>query len=131
MTTTLTDSDTIVGSRDEQASDRRAPELASEAAWLRKRSAPNPRDASLSNVALAWLDRLPAELRPIALCERFPRIANRLAICWGDAALSAMVLNEFLTDRRGNRQGYPPEVQRELQALRSGSALTPGLARRG
>jgi hypothetical protein len=86
------------------------------------RSAPNPRDSSLSSLAQAWLDRLAPPLRPFALCERFPRIANRLALCWNDPTLTAMLFRELLTDQRGNRRGYPPEVQRELLNLRDGTS---------
>ena len=28
------------------------------------------------------------------------------------------MLDELLTDRRGNRRGFPPEIRSELQALR-------------
>ena len=88
--------------------------------WRLKRSPPNPRDKTLSKIAIAWLDGLPASLRPIALSEQYPRIANRLAICWGDPKLTALVLQELLADRRGNRRGYPAEVHRELVALQHG-----------
>ena len=83
-----------------------------------KRSDPNPRDARLSPVATVWLVRLSDELRPLALCDRYPRIANRLAICWEDPQLTALVFRELLEDRRGNRRGFPPDVKRELITLR-------------
>jgi len=81
------------------------------------RSKPNPRDASMSEMTVVWLLRLPEHIRPLALCEQFPRIANRIALCWDDPKLTAIVLQELLTDRRGNRRGYTAEVKSELQVL--------------
>jgi hypothetical protein len=81
------------------------------------RSPGNTRDKSLSTLAQAWRERLPAALRPSALCEHYPRIANRLALCWDDATLTRKVFEDLLADRRGNRRGYPAEVRRELLTL--------------
>ena len=86
------------------------------------RSPPNPRDARLSDLALVWLHRLQADLRPLTLCEQFPRIANRLALCWDDHALTAKVFEELMADRRGNRRGFPADVKRELHELYKWSA---------
>ena len=82
------------------------------------RSPPNPRDARLSDLALVWLHRLQADLRPLTLCEQFPRIANRLALCWDDRILTERVFDDLMEDRRGNRRGFPADVKRELLALR-------------
>lgn len=82
------------------------------------RSAPNPRDMALTSLARTWAERLPEPLRPAALCARYPRVANRLALCWEDPVLVAKVFADLLEDRRGTRKGWPPEVQRELIALR-------------
>jgi len=83
------------------------------------RSPPNPRDRSLSSLAQAWRDRLPPEQRPLQLCDRYPRVANRLALCWGDPVLTEMLFKDLLNDRRGMRlrKGFPPPVLRELLAL--------------
>ena len=90
-----------------------------DAAMQLLRSAPNPRDKALSSMAQAWRDRLPAELRPTRLCESYPRVANRLALCWGDPVLTELLFRDLMNDRRGMRQrkGFPPPVQRELLAL--------------
>jgi hypothetical protein len=92
-----------------------------EAAMLLLRSPPNPRDKTLSTLAQAWRDRMPAEFRPLQLCERYPRVANRLALCWGDPVLTEMLFKDLLNDRRGMklRKGFPAPVQRELLALLS------------
>ncbi len=87
-----------------------------------RRSAPNPRDVSLSAMAAGWCERFPLELRPVSLCRRYPRIANRLALCWDDRMLTHKVFEDLLVDRRGNRRGFPSEVQRELLMLRDGAA---------
>jgi hypothetical protein len=57
-------------------------------------------------------------------------VANRLAWCWHDVALSDSALADLLEDRRGGRTGFPPCVVRELQRLREFNAqqrveLTP------
>jgi hypothetical protein len=83
-----------------------------------RRSPPTARDLDLSSLAAAWRDRFTHDVRPVTLCGRYPRIANRLALCWDDRALTDKVFHDLLVDRRGNRRGFPPDVQRELLALR-------------
>jgi hypothetical protein len=90
------------------------------------RSAPNPRDATLSDVASAWIAKLPDHQQPLALSRRYPRIANRLALCWDDKVLTAKVFTQLLQGRRINRRGFPPEVHRELLSLRAHFLLTAG-----
>lgn len=82
------------------------------------RSPPRPQDLVLSSVARAWVEGLPARARPTALASQFPRIANRLALCWRDPALTLQVLDQLLLDRRGGRQGFPAAVREDLIALR-------------
>jgi hypothetical protein len=82
------------------------------------RSPPRPQDLVLSSVAREWVEGLPARARPTALAAQFPRIANRLALCWRDPALTLQVLDQFLVDRRGDRQGFPAAVREDLIALR-------------
>jgi hypothetical protein len=81
------------------------------------RSPPNPRDKKLSDLAKVWVDRFPPAHKPLSLCHLYPRIANRLALCWADQALTEMIFSELLEDRRGNRQGFPTAVQQELLTL--------------
>lgn len=82
------------------------------------RSAPNPRDNTLSMLAEEWRDRSP-RLPVQALCELYPRIANRIALCWPDQVLTERLLDQLLTDRRGGRKGFPALVYAELVALAS------------
>ena len=87
------------------------------------RSRPHANEGRLDPIALRWLAAFPAAARPAELCARYPRIANRLALCWSDPVLSTHVLNELLIDRRGGRQGFPPAVRSDLLALREQSVL--------
>ena len=86
--------------------------------WLRERRAPRGSDDALTGTTRAWLRRLPLGRRPLHLCERFPRVANRIAWCWLDAVLTDQVFDDLLTDRRGGREGFPRAVVVELRRLR-------------
>jgi hypothetical protein len=86
--------------------------------WKLVRSPANPRDSRLSDLAFTWMKKLPEPLQPLALCRQYPRIANRLALCWDDPVLTTRVFAQLMDSQRPNRRGFPPEVQRELQALR-------------
>ena len=85
--------------------------------WEKRRRKPLPTDRALQGSTIEWLLKLPVSLRPRELCDRYPRAANAVAAGWR-AGQRAAVLDELLTDRRGNRRGFPPEVKSELQALR-------------
>ena len=85
--------------------------------WLPKRKA-KPYERLLSPTVL-WYETLPAPVRPLALCERFPRIANGLATGWRDRDATMRCLDELLTDRRGGRRGFPAVVLQELHSLRA------------
>lgn len=83
------------------------------------RSAPNPADLVLSAEARNWCHSLPTAVRPLALCESFARLANRLALVWPDAELTDRFLDDLIIDRRGGRKGFPPAVMDELIRLRA------------
>jgi hypothetical protein len=74
--------------------------------------------AVLGSHAVAWADNLPPNLRPVELMRRYPRVANRLALCWADRTLRHNALEDLLIDRRGGRQGFPARVREELIRLR-------------
>ena len=109
-------------------------EQASEAARLRReksaaaspgasptmahRTPPTPNDLVLSRPAQAWKTSIPANIRPHELCAQYPRIANRLALCWNDPTLTERVFDDLLLDRRGKRKGFPSPVASELLHLR-------------
>jgi hypothetical protein len=89
--------------------------------WERRRRKALPMDRALAGFTIDWLLSLPAGLRPRSLCDRYPRAANAIAAA-ADGADRFAVLNELLSDRRGNRHGFPPEIRQELVALRDAIA---------
>jgi hypothetical protein len=85
--------------------------------WRAFRSPQRSFDKVLSRQAMAWLNAFPAPLRPSHLCARYPRVANRLALCWCDPVLTERLFEDFLIDKRGTRQGFPAPVASELRRL--------------
>jgi hypothetical protein len=69
-------------------------------------------------MARSWLASLWSDAQPLALCQKYPRIANRLALCWEDRVLAARVLEGLVIDRRSGRAGFPAEVTKDLLKLR-------------
>ena len=65
-----------------------------------------------------WVESLPPNVRPSALLRQYPRIANLVAAAWGDRKSFDAYMDSLLTDKRGSRQGFPPEVLKDLAALR-------------
>jgi ankyrin repeat protein len=57
------------------------------------------------------------DLYPHKLDERFPRLVEKIASAWHSPELAAAVFEELLVDRRGGRQGFPPEIAREIYRL--------------
>ena len=67
-----------------------------------------------------WLASLPEQVRPIALSNRYARIANVLALDWNRPAACRRYFDDLLLDRsRNRRQGFPVDVHRELETLRA------------
>jgi hypothetical protein len=66
-----------------------------------------------------WASRLPSDTRPNSLLTKFPRIANLIAVLWQDPNSLRRYVDDLLVDKRGNRQGFPLDVLRELFALRA------------
>jgi hypothetical protein len=96
------------------ASKHRADLIAPEA----RRSPPRDSDKATSPLVPRWMESLPPESRAHYLCAHFPRIANRLALCWADPALAVRLLDDFFMDTRGTRRGFPSEAMTELTRLR-------------
>lgn len=82
------------------------------------RTPERPQDRVLMKHAVAWADGLPPGVRPTQLLESYPRVANRIALCWNDARLTNRLFDELLTDQRGGRKGFPLPVRDELVRLR-------------
>ncbi len=73
----------------------------------------------LRPMCVKWLRSLPEQVRPTAVANQYPRIANLLALEWTNPAACRRYFHRFLIDgRRGNRQGFPLDVHRELKILR-------------
>jgi len=87
--------------------------------WPSRRRSPTLTDRALSGDTMDWAMRLPPDLRPFKLCERFPRIANSIAKQWANRAHCERLFATLSDDRRGNRRGFGAEVQRELDRLRA------------
>lgn len=82
------------------------------------RAPPSERDRTLSHLVPPWRESLPPDAKADHLCAHFPRIVNRLALCWADPALALSLLDELFRDRRGGRRGFPAEALEELRSLR-------------
>jgi len=67
----------------------------------------------------AWASTLPSQVQPRALLSKFPRIANLLAAMWPDPNSFRRYMDDLLVDKRGNRQGFPLDVLKELFELRA------------
>ena len=86
-----------------------------EATFLRK-AAPNNQPFPAT---FKWIASLPREIRPLALLQQFPRIANTLAQSSHDPSAFREYMFDLLIDRRGSRQGFPQDVRSELLRLRA------------
>jgi hypothetical protein len=67
---------------------------------------------------LEWSASLPSNVQPTALLRHYARIANVIAALWRDPKSLRNYMDCLFTGDRGNRQGFPPDVLRELLALR-------------
>ena len=67
---------------------------------------------------LEWMASLPPNIQPTALLRHYARIANVIAATWRESRTLQSYMDCLVTDDRGNRQGFPPDVLRELLALR-------------
>jgi len=84
----------------------------------KKRRAAHPATGLLPPT-MKWASMLPPTVRPNALLVKFPRIANLIAVLWRDPDSLRRYVDDLLVDNRGNRQGFPLDVLRELFALRA------------
>lgn len=73
----------------------------------------------LSDATRAWLEALPMSVRPVALADKYPRIANKLASLWKQPRQCDVYFESLLVDERGGRQGFPQSVALELVTLKT------------
>lgn len=97
-----------------------------EADWQRERGPQRQQDLVLTDQVLAWLTQLPQPVRPSELCAQYPRVANRIALCWSDPLLTEQVFDGLLISQRGKRNGFPPAVAAEMLRLRAFHARNKG-----
>ena len=76
-----------------------------------------PEDRTPMAFTLQWANEFPRDRRPTLLLERYPHVANRLALCWADKALINRLFEDLLVDKRGGRKGFPSAVRSELLRL--------------
>lgn len=98
-----------------------------DADWEKARSPQREQDQVLSDQVLGWLQLLPQPVRPSELCARYPRVANRIALCWSDPLLTEQVFDALLLSQRGKRKGFPPRVAAEMLRLRAFHARHKGV----
>jgi hypothetical protein len=91
------------------------PALSAKSDWLHRRSANNAEP--LQPETLAWIQRLPSDLRLGALTQRYARIANKICDLWLQPAECTDYLDELLIVRRASRQGFPAEVANDIARL--------------
>ena len=94
-----------------------APSAAPEEDWTKRRKS-QPANGLLKPT-FAWASTLPVEAQPRSLMYKFPRIANLLAAMWPDPSSFRRYIDDLLVDKRGNRQGFPVDVLKELFELRA------------
>jgi len=89
-----------------------------EGVWEARRRKPCPTDRALAGTTIDWMLALPAPLRPYVLCEQYPRVANALAVAWGEPGKRQALLEDLVADRPRKRIGFPEAVRREIETLR-------------
>ncbi len=85
--------------------------------WTRVRGPQRDQDRVLQSPTHVWLRRIPSAIHPKHLCRYYPRIANRLAVAWGDRAEVDEIFDDLLHDRRGQRKGFSERVRVEIERL--------------
>jgi hypothetical protein len=85
----------------------------------RSRAVERTSQTALLDETSRWLSSLPANVHPFACARRFPRIVNSIADLWCRVPQCEAYLDSLVIDQRGNRTGFPPDVAKELWALRS------------
>lgn len=86
--------------------------------WVLLREAIGPNNSEITEQAWQWLDRLPKEIQPGGLVQRFPRITNKLAELWSKPLYCEKYLDALMLDHRGSRKGFPPDVAKEIADLK-------------
>ncbi len=75
-------------------------------------------DDELQYFTQVWLKSLPDAIKPLKCAEHYPRVLNKLAALWSLEERCIDFLDELLSDRRGERQGFSYGITGELRLLR-------------
>jgi hypothetical protein len=86
--------------------------------WSALRAPLTDADKVLVSETHLWLRTVPRAFHPRQLCIQYPRAANRLARAWHDPDVVDRLLNDLLSDQRGDRSGFPVRIVDELKLLR-------------
>ncbi len=79
---------------------------------MRSPSKPYPSEAAQQLVA-----RLPKDLSVLHLFTDFAHVLNKLAAAWPHPPVFYALMDQYLLDKRGDRQGFPFRVAMELSRL--------------
>lgn len=85
--------------------------------WDKQRKSTNMEKPALSIDSIEWLTQFSEAERPILLPKRFPHIVNMIAYHWKNPLSCSKYLDQLTIRQRENRQGFPPEVFKELIQL--------------
>lgn len=75
-------------------------------------------DDELQHFTRVWLNGLPDAIKPLKCAQHYPRVLNKLAALWSLEERCIDFLDELLSDRRGERQGFSYGINGELLLLR-------------
>lgn len=67
--------------------------------------------------SIRLLESLPADIRLNELRRSFPHIVNLIALNWRCPVQMQRTIQSLLIDARGNREGFPQQVQQEIAEL--------------
>jgi ankyrin repeat protein len=81
-----------------------------------QRTGQTPAAGEMKIARLAEVYRDTPDKYPYGLQARFGRVLNRIAELWLTPQLEHY-FNELLVDKRGGRQGFPPDIMSELMAV--------------
>lgn len=85
--------------------------------WNSKRKPSKEDDTQLTPASINWLQSLPESIRPACLVDKYPRIVNKISHTWILPFNCNKYLDQLTIRQRENRQGFPPEIFKELLKL--------------
>ena len=79
---------------------------------------PSRRRELLTEATRRFLESLPAGVSMARSARDFPHVVNKLADAWSNYWALETLMDRLLIDERAHREGFPPPVIMELDALR-------------